>query len=430
MAFSRPLDIGLVRSDPTLGGQAFPILEDREDRQTQSSTLDHRPNRATQETVVDVLIPAFNAAKTIRSAVESIQRQTVRDIRIVVVDDGSTDDTAAIVTAMARTDPRIHVLTKPNGGVVDTLNFGLRFCRSKILARHDADDLAAPERFAKQLAYLQSHPDCVAVGGAARHIDEDGRPLGHTHLRSPDQADPYWVPSREPYILHPFLMTYLASVQKVGGYRYVLHAEDTDLYWRLRETGRLHNLDDVLGDYRFHTQSVSSASIRNGRIGALTSQLAGISALRRREHHPDLAFSKIAIDEYERAESLREMFEISARQLTPAEASYLEISAAAKLLELTGYRPFDLELEDCRFIRRALGRDLSTLAPDNRAVLRRMRIGAAARMLGAGRITEAMTLVAPRLYPQALIHMAFQSLVPPALRRRVRRAIGHIDVVK
>ena len=87
--------------------------------------------------LIDVLIPAYNAGRTTRSALDSIQSQTVCDIRVIVVDDGSTDDTAAVVGKIAAGDPRVELHRKNNGGIVDALNFSLQRCRAEYLARFD-----------------------------------------------------------------------------------------------------------------------------------------------------------------------------------------------------------------------------------------------------------------------------------------------------
>src|ERR1700742_1126690 len=126
------------------------------------------------EALVDVLIPVYNGVRYVRSALESIQAQTVSDIRIHVVDDGSTDGTAEVLAEMAAQDPRLRIHTKANGGIVDALNTGLAFCTAEFVARHDADDIAYPDRLERQIAYLRQHPDCVALSGAARHVDQDG----------------------------------------------------------------------------------------------------------------------------------------------------------------------------------------------------------------------------------------------------------------
>ncbi len=371
---------------------------------------------------IDVLIPAFNAGKTIEAAIKSIQDQTFSAIRIVLVDDGSTDDTRSILVRMANADRRMEILAKPNGGIVDALNFGLEHCQAEFLARHDGDDLASPDRFDKQIAYLRADPACVAVGGAVRHIDEEGRAIGSIQRFDPPQrADPFLAPAKEPYIAHPFLMTYRQRLQEIGGYRHVAHAEDSDLYWRLQETGTMHNLDDVLGDYRMHPQSISSRSVHDGRVMALGSQLAAISATRRRGHQPDLQFSKSAIRSYKDADSLEALFRLGAEGLHARERDRLEIALSAKLLELTSYRPYELDMADCRFIRQALLKHLASLTPVNRAAVIRMCSGAAARLVGKRQFKLAHALAQPGQYPHVLGRLAFR-MVRRAARSRPAQA--------
>ena len=170
--------------------------------------------------LVDVLIPAYNAAATIESAVDSIRGQTLDDLLIHVVDDGSTDETPAILARIAAQDPRVRVHSRANGGIVEALNFGLGFCRAEFLARHDADDLAWPDRLQVQVDYLRTHPDVVAVGAKARHIDASGTPTGTVaDLGSPDLCDPDHLPSREPYIIHPLLTLRRAALERAGACR-------------------------------------------------------------------------------------------------------------------------------------------------------------------------------------------------------------------
>jgi glycosyltransferase involved in cell wall biosynthesis len=348
--------------------------------------------------IVDVLLPVFNGATTITEAIESLQQQTFTSFRIIVVDDGSTDRTPEVLAALAARDSRITVLTQSNGGTVDALNAGLRLCQAEFIARQDADDISDPSRLEMELDHFRSHPDCVAVSGAVKHIDEQGRYLGTLQtFPQPDCADPYWAPSREPYLMHPFLMVRRADLQAIGGYRYVYYSEDTDLCWRLQERGAMQNLDMPLGEYRVHTRSISSASVINGRIMALSSQLAGLSALRRRTGRADLQFPKEAIREYRNAQTLSKLWEIGKRQLDDDEAGYLRIALASKLLELAAYRPYELKFSDCQFIRRALD-ELNRLSHLNRKDLSRLYARAAARLLIGGRLREMAALTPPRLY--------------------------------
>lgn len=168
--------------------------------------------------LIDVLVPAYNAGWSLPETLASIQAQTVRDIRIIVVDDGSTDNTAAVLAAAAAADRRIHIITQANGGIVAALNAGLAACTAPFIARHDADDLSDPDRFEHQLRYFEENPDCVAVAGAARHIDGTGRALGtQTRLRDPARADPFSIPATEPYLLQPMLMVRAESFHAAGG---------------------------------------------------------------------------------------------------------------------------------------------------------------------------------------------------------------------
>jgi len=380
---------------------------------------------------LDVLIPLYNCADTVEIAIASIQAQTMPDFRIIAVNDGSTDATPAILHRLAAADPRIMVLDVPNGGIVDALNAGLAQCTSPLLARHDGDDIAAPERFARQLAWFDANPDGIAVSCAVRQIDARGRPVGGIVLPSPAEfADASLIPQREPYLMHPFLMARRAAVQEAGSYRHVFHAEDTDLYWRLQESGRLHNMGDVLGWYRLHEGGVTSNSLRNGRVSAVNSQRAGISALRRRAGRPDLAFPKSALARYHEAESLSGMIACGSTDLDAAEARRLSLAACAKLLELANYRGFELDETDCRTINDTLCPALPTLPAESRDGCRRMLSGTAARLLAAGHFTAARLLAPPNLYPLVAARLGLRTMVPPALRRRLQQAAGRHGYVK
>ncbi|MGI4795635.1 MAG: glycosyltransferase family 2 protein [Janthinobacterium lividum] len=376
---------------------------------------------------VDVLIPVYNGAATIESALCSIQAQSLRDIRMILIDDGSTDESAQIIERMAEQDGRIVLLRQANSGIVDALNAGLALCTAPLIARHDADDLAAPDRFEKQIAYLEAHPDCSAVSGAVIQIDEAGKAIsGIVHLPSPDRSDADRYPQIEPYLIHPFLMIRHSALQKMGGYRHVFHAEDTDLYWRLQEVGNLHNMHDFLGNYRIHTGSVTGSSLLNGRISAVNSQRSGISALRRRAGRPDIDFPKDFLAEYKRAGSLEKIVEIGARDLDAAEAERLAVSSAAKLLELAGYRPYEIEDEDCRFINRTLSQALKhlDLDPSNRKLCIRMVAGTSARLIHKRRIAAGLHLTPFFLYPHVISRVAIRALLPTYLRKLAQRMLG------
>jgi glycosyltransferase involved in cell wall biosynthesis len=349
---------------------------------------------------IDVLIPAYNAAATLRDAIESVRAQTVQDIRIVVVNDGSKDETPAIAAEIARQDRRVVLIDTPNRGIVEARNEALRNATADCIACLDADDIAFPHRLERELAYLDAHAECVAVGSHVEHVDEKGAALpGMTQPTPPGAANPARAPALEPYIIQSTLLARRADVEAVGGYRHVPNSEDSDLYWRLAERGALVNLTEKLGKYRVHTASVSS-SIVNGRIMAIGSQLGAMSAVRRRAGKADLAFSYDLHSAMKDAATLEGMCGLAAEQLELGEVQHLRIAAATKLMELARYRPYELDATDCAFIRAALP-NTPHLTPQNQKEVEWYITVTAARLVRKGMLSEALTLTPPKNYPVA-----------------------------
>jgi glycosyltransferase involved in cell wall biosynthesis len=219
---------------------------------------------------ISVLMPVFNAERYLAAAVESILRQTLTEFELIVVDDGSTDRSPAILDDFAKRDSRIRIISRPNTGIVGALNDGLKECRADLIARMDADDVSRPTRLALQYDYLQSHRDCALVGSRVLLIDPEGSPIREwvTEL-SHDEIDRAHLERGWP-VVHPTVMMRRQLVEQLGGYRKQYQTlEDLDLFLRLAEVGRLANLAEVLLDYRqhfssiCHTQSDRQSAIRD-----------------------------------------------------------------------------------------------------------------------------------------------------------------------
>jgi glycosyltransferase involved in cell wall biosynthesis len=132
--------------------------------------------------LVSVVVPAFNAAKTIHETLHSISQQTYRALEVVVVDDGSTDDTAAIAHTHSLADPRFRVVSKQNAGVASARNEGITASRGEFIAFIDADDLWHPTKIAKQLdALVSGGPDTALVYSPFRRIDAGGNVIASPH---------------------------------------------------------------------------------------------------------------------------------------------------------------------------------------------------------------------------------------------------------
>jgi glycosyltransferase involved in cell wall biosynthesis len=208
---------------------------------------------------ISVVMPVYNAKRYVAEAIESILGQTFRDFEFLIIDDGSTDGSLAILKRYAAQDSRIRLWSGPNEGYAPRLNEMLHQARGDLIARMDADDVALPGRFARQVEFLRNHPEVDVVGGARENIDSKGRFLcvsreGEDHDYIQSQLLNGTCP-----ICHPSVVMRLKAVLAVGGYRPdMMPAEDADLWLRMGERGLLANLADVVVRYREHESSVSS----------------------------------------------------------------------------------------------------------------------------------------------------------------------------
>ena len=211
---------------------------------------------------VTVIMPAHNAARFVASAVRSVLALTHTSFELIVVDDGSTDATAAQVLAIA--DERLRLIRlSANVGVSAARNLALREARASVIAFVEADDECAPERLATQLGFLEAHREVDVVGSAILAIDEEGRRLGRRAY-----------PCRHEDIMHrlplasPFALSSVAARKQVlvaaGGFAPAWEpVEDYDLWSRLALEGRrLANCPEVLVKYRLHAGAVKSRALR------------------------------------------------------------------------------------------------------------------------------------------------------------------------
>ena len=206
-----------------------------------------------------MLMPVYNGARYLAEAVESILAQTFADFEFVIVDDGSTDRSAAMLDEYARRDPRIRIIRRPNTGIVGALNDAIAESSAPLIARMDADDVSLPQRVEKQVAYMGEHPECVALGSRVIGIDPYGCVLFESeHKLAHEEIDKELLNGVGWAIVHPVAMLRRHAVERVGRYRKQWQwVEDLDLFLRLAEIGKLANLPDQLLRYRQHTESIN-----------------------------------------------------------------------------------------------------------------------------------------------------------------------------
>jgi len=205
---------------------------------------------------VAVLLPARDAERTVRAAVLSILRQTVRDLRLVVVDDGSRDATGRILEEMGARDPRLWVMRGPGEGIAGALGRGLARCDAEWVARMDADDVAHPRRLELQLEALAAAPSLAAVGSRVRLFPR--RQVAGGMSRYATWLNGLVTPELvhrdllvESPLVHPAATIRRAALEEVGGWRDGDFPEDYDLWLRLAAAGHgLANVPAVLLSWR------------------------------------------------------------------------------------------------------------------------------------------------------------------------------------
>lgn len=247
------------------------------------------PDRAAP--AVSVLMSVFNTERYVETALRSVLAQSWRDLEVIVVDDGSSDDSPRIIAALAAEDPRIRFRSRPNKGIPRTANEMIAQARGRYLCIMDSDDVMLPDCIARAAAHLDMHPEAVAVGVTNLPVDADGRSLGgaEVHLSgwSRCPATPSAFPPKGPKIINPGSMMRAEAVGRVGGYRESLPwAQDTDMWWRLSEIGEIHRINDVLLHYR---RAQSSTTVRNKERALLFDIVVTLSGLARNHGLDDTA---------------------------------------------------------------------------------------------------------------------------------------------
>lgn len=205
---------------------------------------------------VSVLLPVRDAASTLGEALDSLLRQTLSDIEILAVDDGSSDPSPEILHGYAVRDPRIVVVRSEPRGIVSALNLALERAAGRYVARHDADDLAHPERLERQVALLEAHPEIWVASSLVEQFPRESLRDGMLRyecwvnglVRHEEIEREFFVESAIP---HPTAVMRRADLLRLGGYRDVGWPEDYDLWCRVLEAGgRFEKVDRVLLAWR------------------------------------------------------------------------------------------------------------------------------------------------------------------------------------
>jgi glycosyltransferase involved in cell wall biosynthesis len=204
---------------------------------------------------VSVIIPTYNRAEYLGDSVRSVLSQTYSDFEVLVIDDGSTDDTAKVIETIR--DPRLRYISQDNRGRSNARNHALSLAGGKYVTFLDSDDLYLPNKIELQVAYLENHPGVGMVYTSAYCIDEQGEILPHQYIASASgfiyDSIAFFTPVT---VILPTVMTYKAIMVRVGNFDENLHRfEDTDMWRRISKSYRIDAMPEYTCKIRTHKEN-------------------------------------------------------------------------------------------------------------------------------------------------------------------------------
>lgn len=284
---------------------------------------------------VSVLLPAYNGQQSIERAIKSILTQTLSEFQLVIVDDGSSDETWQVIQSFD--DPRIlAVRHEANAGLVQALATGLRHCKGRFIARHDQDDVSMPDRLNVQRDFLLEHPEVVLVGTWATVVGGEDLsrlkavPRLHHPWRDPDIR--LMMAWNNPFV-HGSVMIRKSALDASGGYstdRDLTPPEDYELWTRLASQGELRNIPRELLVY--HQSAGGMSATMAVEMEANTQRIALRTirdVLDRQNERSDAAAVRILNGSAYREATWRDYFRIDA----------LVVKLALRIRTVTGHTP-------------------------------------------------------------------------------------------
>lgn len=288
---------------------------------------------------ISVVMVTRNVEPFLAEAIQSILDQTVGDLEFVIVDYGSTDQTKAITARYAASDSRIRLHEIATCGLAEARNFGCFQASGEYIAIMDADDVALPDRLARQLQFMTHRPAVALLGGGVEWIDRGGRTLRVIDVPTEDGELREALRGRCPF-WQPTVVFRKAAFVAVGAYRSAFApAEDYDLWLRMAETAECANLAETLVKYRIHPHQVSLRRRAQQSLCILAAQTSA-AARRNQERDPFAdgleitaeALSRCGVSEQRRNDALARDYETWVRHMCMAQEYESARKAAQEIL--------------------------------------------------------------------------------------------------
>ena len=268
---------------------------------------------------VSVLLPTYNGAKTLHRAILSIIQQSFQDWELIIVDDGSTDETSNVISSFS--DRRIRSIKhEDNRGLVQALRTGTELCTAPLIARQDQDDVSHKDRLLIQTSYLIEHPEIGIVGTWAEVVDEFKNEKQNIvkHLRHPrHHGNIRWLVLFNSPFVHSSVVIRREILESLGGYSetsLLTPPEDYELWSRLLNTYLAANIPQYLLVYQQTASGMSSKQGRKIQENAHRIALGNISELMSRPtSHLDLLCIHVMNGSYQSKIKVSESFKIDAQ---------------------------------------------------------------------------------------------------------------------
>lgn len=209
---------------------------------------------------VSIVVPCYNHQPYIRSCIESIISQDYENIELIIIDDGSKDESVkeieALVNVCQNRFSRFEFRSRGNKGLSATLNEALEWCQGDYFSSIASDDMLLPKKTSIQIDFFNSNPDVIAVFGGVKVIDDNNNIIDI--IEGTDKAYNFDdVILQNAVILAPTQMIRLSGIRKVGGFDPDIPIEDWYMWLKLAQLGKLYCLEDYLSLYRYHGDNIS-----------------------------------------------------------------------------------------------------------------------------------------------------------------------------